>query len=272
MKLKILAALFGILLCGTLMLTLFQGSRNLLALLPSNTEGKTAPSPMSAPSVSRQAEPTEPAGTFSLPQMSAIPAGVVRLTPNAVAFRATAEALIACYNHRWGSTYLREPESWRCFTGKKAPCSNADAVMYSFLADEAIHAIPAIEVYLPENGNNILEVSLSLSEHDWTQTYEDLFRQQSLCMLAVFFPDTTDIGMLYALLRQEAGENAYISHSDVPVPRKVFVCGDVGCWAYTCSGMIHINIIPTDGILLAESEAKGTTIIQINEVAYADKS
>ena len=54
-----------------------------------------------------------------------------------------------------------------------------------------------------------------------------------------------------------------IAHSSVPVPRQVSVLGEVGCWGYTYSGMIRINIIPVDAAFAAELSGRGIPIKQI---------
>ena len=136
-----------------------------------------------------------------------------------------------------------------------------------------MHSWPAIDVYCAESDTGILEISLSLSEHDWSENYDIIFQKQSICMLSVFYPQLSDgeIAALYVKLRQEAMANEYIAHSAVPVPLQVHVLDGVGCWGYTYSGMIRINIIPVDQAFLAALSAKGVTISELQEVKHADK-
>ena len=92
-------------------------------------------------------------------------------------------------------------------------------------------------------------------------------------MLSVFYPQLSDgeIAALYVKLRQEAMANVYIAHSAVPVPLQVHVLDGVGCWGYTYSGIIRINIIPVDQAFLSMLSAKGVTISDLQEVKHADK-
>lgn len=231
---------------------------------PVPTPGSSTPPTSAAPSL-----PSVPAQ----PSTPVMPVGVIRGDHGAPVFSAQVEDMIRCYNHKWGSAYIRPLETWRSYTGAATPCAHTAATRYSYLSDEAMHSWPAIDVYCAEGDTGILEVSLSLSEHDWSENYDIIFQKQSICMLSVFYPQLSDgeIAALYVKLRQEAMANEYIAHSAVPVPLQVHVLDGVGCWGYTYSGMIRINIIPVDHAFLSMLSANNVKISDLREVTHADK-
>lgn len=234
-----------------------------------STSPVTTPRSSSPPTSAASSLPSVPAQ----PSTPVMPVGVIRGDHAAPAFSAQVEDMIRCYNHQWGSAYIRPLETWRRYTGTATPCAHTVATRYSYLADEAMHSWPAIDVYCAEGDTGILEISLSLSEHDWSENYDIIFQKQSICMLSVFYPQLSDgeIAALYVKLRQEAMANAYIAHSAVPIPLQVHVLDGVGCWGYTYSGIIRINIIPVDQAFLSMLSAKGVTISDLQEVKHADK-
>jgi len=234
-----------------------------------STSPVTTPGNSTPPASAASSLPSVPAQ----PSTPVMPVGVIRDDLGAPVFRAQVDDMIRCYNHQWGSAYIRPLETWRRYTGTATPCVHTAAIRYSYLSDEAMHSWPAIDVYCAEGDTGILEISLSLSEHDWSENYDIIFQKQSICMLSVFYPQLSDgeIAALYVKLRQEAMANAYIAHSAVPVPLQVHVLDGVGCWGYTYSGMIRINIIPVDQAFLSMLSAKGVTISDLQEVKHADK-
>lgn len=265
MKYRFLVVILGCLLAIALCLALFWGSlhflRPLLPELPhaaTTTTGPQYPAGDSIPSSSQTADP-------SLPINPAMSTGATRLSNGTAVFLATAEDMIAGYNRHWGSDYLRPLDTWRNFSDATSPCTGTKSVRRSFLLDESVLYWPAIDVFFAQNDTHILEVSLSLSEHDWNQEIDDVFVAQSRCMLSIFYPGLTEeqITELFGNLRKDAGENAYTSHSDVPKPLRVYVLDGTGCWGYTYSGMICINIIPMDDAFRADLSAKSIQIIDI---------
>ena len=231
---------------------------------PTFTEGSTVPSVSTYPSMpSAPTSPTAPT----------LPVGVVRGDHGGPVFKAHVDDMIRCYNHQWGSTYIRPLSTWRSFAANRTPCAHTAATRYSFLLEEAMHSWPAIDVYCAGDDNGILEISLSLSEHDWSENYDMIFQKQTICMLSVFYPQLSDweVAALYVKLRQEAMENEYVAHSAVPVPLEVHVLDGVGCWGYNYSGMIRINIIPVDQSFLSLLSSNHVKISDLREVTHADK-
>lgn len=267
MKSRILWATIGILIAIALGVALFYGTFSLLQSmfgdLPVATVTTSTPTPIFSSSTLPSSSATVPAS--SLPSAPTMPTGVVRGSHGEPVFHAQAEELIRCYNHRWGNVYMRPLDTWRIYPNTQTPCASTTATRYSFLVEETLHSWPAIDVYCSEENTGILEISASLSEHDWSENYESIFKKQTICLLSVMLTSLSDeeISALYDILRQEAKENEYIAHSAVPVAKKVHVLDSVGCWGYTYSGMIHINIIPVDQAFLASLAAKGVTITNV---------
>lgn len=270
------------LLCGVLVLVLllalipalFQQTQHfLLSHLPQATSSATTPMP-TASSVTPSSTVPATGSAPSLPTPVRLPTGVFRNDLGAPVFWATAAELIVCYNRQWGSAYLRNLDTWRAYPDAATPCMLTAATRYSFLFDEAIHYWPAVDIYCAPSDTRLLEISLSLSEHDWSREIDDIFREQSICMLQIFYDDlpTDAVEALYQQLRQDTAKNEYIAHSAKPKPMTVYLQNGIGCWGYTYSGMIRINIIPVDEACQAALIAKGATFVTVNEVIYADKT
>lgn len=258
----------------TLIPALYQRTRPfLISLLPRTSPTANPPASTSGFPTSSSICPTD-SNTPSLPTPVKLPTGVFRNEQSAPVFWANATELITCYNRQWGSDYLRDLDTWRTYPDAASPCMLTAATRYSFLADEAIHYWPAIDVYCFPSDSHLIEISLSLSEHDWNQQIEDIFLEQTVCMLQIFYDDLSQdaVTALYHRLRQDTLENEYITHSATPKPMTVYLQNGIGCWGYTYSGMIRINIIPVDDACQTALTAGGADIVHVNEVIYADKT
>ena len=256
----ILAAVMTIGLC----LLLFWGTTQLLRHLPDiNNTITTSPTTTTKPSTTTT-NPTAPSPASSTAPNPSSPVTVLDTSvtkdgQNLPIFRATIQDLMACYHFHYGKA-MYPLEQWRQFPEVSTPCYGVSCSRYEYLADPEIHYYPAISVYTAED-MRICEISLSLSEHDWSQTIEDIYKAQSIQVLSLFLPELTQqqLQELYEALLQDAKNNAYISHSATPVPKVIRTAGSVGCWGYTYSGVIRINIIPADKALFPHN----VTILEI---------
>jgi len=181
-------------------------------------------------------------------------------------FLLTLEEFIESYNRLYEADHetpwLSPADEWYAFTGKDAPFSGMQAVRLEFDPDKNVHNDPDVWVYVLKEGGNICEVSLGMHEHDWTQWRYEVFQKQCYYTLSVFYPELTgeEIRTLFDLLYTDAAANESVSQSVKPRPAAIRFRDPVGCYGFIHSGVIRINIIPVDPLLLEAFTKEGGVI------------
>ena len=179
-------------------------------------------------------------------------------------FALTLDQFIVCHNHRFSQS-MYPSSQWRLYPALAAPYTGRETHCYTYQADPNAHSYPTVQMYVCPETNLICEVSLPLSQHDWSQTLEQIYQRQAMRILAVFFPELSSdqLEALYAALFEDAHQNEYISHSQIPGPKTLRRAGSIGCYGYIYRGMICINLLPLNDARLAELSARGIQIVEI---------
>lgn len=180
-------------------------------------------------------------------------------------FVATPNNLIVSFNTHYTNDMF-PLGNWREYPDVTSPCVGIAGTRFEYQADPTIHSYPAVSVFTTGKTQQICEISLSLSQHDWSTSLETIYREQAVQILALFLPklSQTQLNQLYNSLMEDAHKNQYIDRDSVPVPKMIRVGGTVGCWSYVHGGMIRINIIPIDAQYIADYTAGGGKTYRIH--------
>lgn len=232
-------------------------------LLPTVQDLPSQPAETDLPPTSTGRPSSHPTTPTTLPPPT-FQGEVAENSQGQLSFCLTADGLIELYNHHF-TPPMRPLAQWLQYPNESSVCHGIPCTRYAFLADPQWHSCPPIFLYIQDRTGQILEISLSLSQHDWTQTLENYFETQCLRMLSLFFPqlDADQVRQLYMALFQDAHENAYISHADIPRPKALRTAGNVGCYGYIYRGMICIHLIPVSSSTLSQFRDNGIQILPI---------
>ncbi len=186
-------------------------------------------------------------------------------------FSFSLETFQANYNHLWGQDLLPPTQSW----AKSASLSEAETPMgdcYSASPDPDVWFLPTVSVYTRAGDPAIWKVSVELDEHSDSPEKHDLFRDMTLCVLSLFFPNLTEERQdaLYLELDCQAYENQYTGfyHADI-VPHILYYQDGIGVFPFFALGEYErFTFLPVTPAQLETWGNQGTQLIDLDHWTF----
>lgn len=163
----------------------------------------------------------------------------------------------------WGEDMLPPLDQWMDYgVGELSLSGGATGHQYLSLMDESNYAEPFLSLCVTQDGKGVIETVTGLSQKNYEDGPENLFRKKTLYSLRVFFPALEEAAFetLYQGLFQ-GGQ--YAGAGEEALPTRIFYQDGVACYGVLQIGEYdEIHVRAVDEAQLDQWKAAGVEVVE----------